>query len=113
MQSGISTPESKSRVKPLQHLLTNEENARPLGRQQSFMGTGGVEVAPKIVQVEGDLANGMGAVHMGQDAALPRQLADFLDRQDQARGARDVTEREDARSRRYGLAEAFNNFLGA
>ena len=53
------------RPEAFQVFFADEEKAGSLGREEPLVRAGCVEVAAQIVQVEGDLADGVRAVHVG------------------------------------------------
>src|SRR5439155_25564985 len=96
---------------PVEPVLADIQRPRSLGSQQPLVGAGGVKVAAEIVEIEGDLADGMGAIDVRQDAALPGQGTDLPGRQDQPGDGGDVTEGDDPGATSEGALEALDNLV--
>ena len=69
------------------------------------MRAGRVEIAAEIVQIKRNLADGVGAVHVRENAAIAGNLANLLDGENQPRGRRDMAEHDDFGVRRRRLVK--------
>ena len=65
------------------------------------------------MEIEWDLADGVRAVHLREDAAASRQPTDFLCRKNYTRHSRDVAEKHNAGLGGEGVLKALNDFFRA
>ena len=87
--------------------LAHVQHARADGRQQPLVQRGAEVVAVQIGVLEGELREGMRAIHNHLDAALASHLADLLHREDLAGAIGDVADVNHLGARRDRLLDAF------
>ena len=91
--------------------LAHVEEAGAVGGEQPLVQAGAVVVAVEVAGLEGEVGEGVGAVHHHLDAARVGQGADLLHGEDLAGEVRHVAEVDDPRPRGDGPREAVHDVL--